>query len=583
MNDRKAVGDTVENTLLKARTGIRGFDEITGGGLPKGRPTLVTGGPGCGKTLFGMEFLVRGATRFDEPGVFVSFEETEMDLVRNVKSLGFDLQDLAEREKLIVDYVHIERREIMETGEYDLEGLFVRLADAIDTIGAKRVVMDTLEALFAGFPNESILRAEIRRLFRWLKERGVTAVITAEKGKDTLTRHGLEEYISDCVILLDHRVTAQVSTRRFRIVKYRGSMHGTNEYPFLIDDEGITILPITSVGLDYKVSTERISSGIPRLDAMLGGEGFFRGSSILVSGTSGTGKTSIAACFADAVCGRGETCLYFAFEESRDQIVRNMRSIGLDLDKWIQKDLLRIHAARPTAYGLETHLVGMHKFIREIKPSVVIVDPVSNLITVGDTSEVKLLLMRMVDIMKQHGITSLFTSLVGNKDSIEMTDIGVSSLMDTWVLVRDLEIDGERNRGIYIIKSRGMTHSNQVREFLLTGRGVELVDVYVGPGGVLTGAARATQEAREREEALARQQDVERRLREIERRRKVREARIAALQAESEAEEEEMKRIALEEKLRNTTLVRQREEIALLRKADAASETDAPEEGGERP
>ncbi len=564
----------MDDELTKAPTGIRGFDEITGGGLPQGRPTLVAGGPGCGKTLFGMEFLVRGATQFGEPGVFVSFEETETDLVKNVKSLGFDLDVLVEQGKIVLDYVFIERREILETGEYDLEGLFVRLADSIDTVGAKRIVLDTLEALFAGFPNESILRAEIRRLFRWLKDRGLTAVITGERGKDTLTRHGLEEYISDCVILLDHRVTAQISTRRFRIVKYRGSMHGTNEYPFLIDDEGITILPITSVGLDYKVSTERISSGIPRLDAMLGGEGFYRGSSVLVSGTAGTGKTSIAACLADAVCGRGETCLYFAFEESEDQIVRNMRSIGLDLGKWVQEGLLRIHAARPTAYGLEMHLVGMHKHISEVKPSVVIVDPVSNLVSIGDASEVKLLLMRMVDLMKQLGITSLFTSLVGGGSDIEATEIGVSSLMDTWILVRDIEVDGERNRELYVIKSRGTAHSNQVREFLLSERGVELVDVYVGPGGVLTGAARAGREARERADALLERQEVERRLREIERRRKVREARIAALRAELEADEEDANRIVLEQRMRETALTEGREELARLRKADAPSETE---------
>jgi circadian clock protein KaiC len=557
-----------DDELAKAATGIRGFDEITGGGLPQGRPTLVAGGPGCGKTLFGMEFLVRGATRFGEPGVFVSFEETEKDLVKNVKSLGFDLKSLMEQEKIITDYVYIERREILETGEYDLEGLFVRLADSIDTIGAKRIVLDTLEALFSGFPNEAILRSEIRRLFRWIKDRGVTAVVTAEKGKDTLTRYGLEEYISDCVIFLDHRVTAQVSTRRFRIVKYRGSLHGTNEYPFLIDDRGISILPITSVGLDYKVSSERVSTGIPRLDAMLGGEGFYRGSSVLVSGTAGTGKTSIAAYFADATCRRGGKCIYFAFEESESQIVRNMQSIGLDLDKWVKKGLLRFHAARPTAFGLEMHLITMHKIISELAPSTVIVDPISSLVAVGDPDEVKMLLMRLVDLLKQNRTTSLFTSLLAGGEDIEGTKIGVSSLMDTWVLVRDMEMNGERNRGLYVIKSRGMAHSNQVREFLLTNHGVELLDVYVGPAGVLTGAARASQEARDRAEEAITRQETERKLQKIELRRKMREAQIAALQADSESDAEEAKRILEEANFREAAVAEERERIARLRKAD---------------
>lgn len=576
---RKAVEET-HDELIKVPTGIRGFDEITGGGLPQGRPTLVAGGPGCGKTLFGMEFLVRGATEFNEPGVFVSFEETEKDLVKNVKSLGFNLNELMRREKILTDYVYIERREIMEAGEYDLEGLFVRLGGSIDAVGAKRIVLDTLEALFSGFPNESILRAEIRRLFRWLKDRGITAIVTAEKGKDTFTRHGLEEYISDCVIVLDHRVTGQVSTRRFRIVKYRGSMHGTNEYPFLIDDRGISILPITSVGLDYNVSNDRVSSGIPRLDSMLGGEGFYRGSSILVSGTAGTGKTSVAACFADGTCSRGERCLYFAFEESESQIVRNVKSIGVDLEKWVQRGLLRFHAARPTAFGLEMHLVAMHKLICELTPSTIVMDPISNLVSAGDPDEVKTLLMRLVDLLKKDRITSLFTSLVAGGNDLEGTDIGVSSLMDTWVLVRDMETEGERNRGVYVVKSRGMAHSNQIREFLLTNKGVELVDVYVGPSGVLAGAARAAQEVKEKAEEASSRREIERRLREIERRHQVREAQIAAIRAESDSDEEEAKRLLEEANLREAAVSLSRERMASLRKADAPSTTKAKRKSG---
>src|SRR4051812_23347799 len=321
--------------LRKARTGIEGFDEVTGGGLPAGRPAVICGSAGCGKTLFAMEFLVRGAIDFGEPGVFVAFEETEDDLIKNVRSLGFDLNDLVEKQLLAIDHIRIERSEIEEAGEFDLEGLFVRLGLAIDSIGAKRVVLDTLEALFSGFTNHAILRAELRRLFLWLKERGVTAVITAERGEGQLTRQGMEEYVSDCVILLDHRVSDQLSTRRLRIVKYRGSSHGTNEYPFLIDSDGISVIPITSLKLEFSAPNEFVSTGSAGIDAMLGGKGVYRNSTVLVSGTTGSGKSSIAAHFVSAACARGERCLYFAFEESPGQILRNMRSIGIDLEPWM--------------------------------------------------------------------------------------------------------------------------------------------------------------------------------------------------------------------------------------------------------
>ena len=409
MADRKAGKARFSRAgIPKCPSGIRGLDEITGGGLPRGRPTLVAGSAGCGKTLFAMEFLVRGALEHGEPGVFMAFEENARDLAQNVASLGFDLADLAARKKLLVDYVSIERTEIQETGEYDLEGLFIRLGHAIDSIGAKRVVLDTIESLFAGLSNEAILRSELRRLFRWLKGKGVTAVITAERGENTITRHGLEEYVADCVIMLDHRVTEQVSTRRARVVKYRGSRHETNEFPFLIGDDGIFLVPVTSMGLDYEVSTARISTGIPRLDTMLGGKGYYRGSSILVTGTPGTGKTSIASTFADAACRRGERCLYIAFEEGREQIFRNMRSIGIDLGAWAAKGLLRVHAGRPTVAGLETHILTMHRLSDEFKPKVVVIDPISNLAEVGNQVDVKAMLSRLIDHFKSNGVTTFF-------------------------------------------------------------------------------------------------------------------------------------------------------------------------------
>jgi circadian clock protein KaiC len=536
--------------LEKAPTGIQGFDEITAGGLPKGRPTLVCGGPGCGKTLFSTEFLVHGAVQYNEPGVFMSFEETGEELTQNVASLGFDLNELQEAGKLALDYVHIERSEIEETGEYDLEGLFIRLGFAIDSIGAKRVVLDTLEALFGGFSDENILRAELRRLFRWLKNKGVTAIITAERGSgDSLTRHGLEEYVSDCVILLDHRVIEQISTRRLRIVKYRGSTHGTNEYPFLIGDTGIIVLPITSLGLNHAVSTSFVSTGVAELNVMLDGKGYYKGSTVLVSGTAGTGKTSLAAHFAQAICKSGGRCLYFALEESPEQIVRNMRSIGIDLEQWRHKDkeLLRFHASRPTSSGTEMHLVIMHKLIDDFKPAAVIVDPLSNFLSVGNALEVKSLLMRLIDYLKSNGITAMFTSLSGSDRDFEQTDVAVSSLIDAWILLRAIESNGERNRGLYVLKARGMPHSNQVREFLLTDRGIDIADIYVGPGGILTGSAKAVQEEKDRVAQKALRHSADRKRLNIERKREALEAQIAAMRAEFDAEQGELNATLLQE------------------------------------
>jgi len=481
--------------LAKAPTGIPGLDEITNGGLPRGRPTLVCGGAGCGKTLLAMEFLVRGALEYDEPGVFMSFEETTDDLVENARSLGFDLQRLSARRRLLLDHIHLERSELMETGEYDLEGLFIRLGDAIDSIGAKRVVLDTIETLFTGLSDRFVVRAELARLFRWLKAKRVTAIVTGEREAEHLTRQGLEEYVSDCVILLDQRVQEQSATRRLRILKYRGSAHGGNEMPFLIDDHGVSVLPITSLGLSHQASTAHLSTGVAGLDGMFGKKGFFRGNSVLVSGTAGTGKSSLAAHFAEATCRRGERSLYFAFEESPSQITRNMASIGIDLAPWMRRDLLRIHAQRPTALGLEAHLVTMHRLIEEWRPRVVIVDPVTNMIAVGSEIEVKAMLARLIDFMKLRQITALFTSLTEGGGAAERTDLGVSSLMDVWMLVGNPEANGERNRAIQIVKARGMAHSNQVREFVMSEHGVTLVDVSRrADGSVAIGSARGAEQ-----------------------------------------------------------------------------------------
>ena len=560
--------------LPKSLTGIVGLDEITGGGLPKGRPTLVCGSAGCGKTLLAMEFLVRGATQFDEPGVFLAFEETAADLTENVASLGFDLNELIARKKLVLDFIYIERSEIEETGEYDLEGLFIRLGSAIDAVGAKRVVLDTIESLFAGLPNPLVLRAEMRRLFRWLKEKGVTAIITGESGEKTLTRQGMEEYVSDCVIVLDHRVKDQASSRRLRIGKYRGSIHGTNEYPFLIDEDGISVLPVTSLGLQHIASTDRIPTGIARLDAMLGGKGFFRSSSVLVSGTAGPGKSSLAAHFCDAACRRGERALYFAFEESPSQIMRNMCSIGLDLKQWEKKGLLLFQATRPSFAGLEMQLTMMHKAVNRYKPQVVIVDPLNGFIVGDNMAEVKSMLMRMADFLKTNQITSLFTALTSSNSPFGGANVTISTLIDTWLVLRDIEEGGERNRSLSISKSRGMVHSNQICEYLMTSHGMELCEPYVSAGSVLTGSARLAQEAQKLAAKLLREQENARRQRELESKRRALDAQIDAMRAQFEVHEAETMSIIGQHQAQVTQATQSmpnRSKIGMSRKTDTAT------------
>ncbi|HEU4940417.1 MAG TPA: circadian clock protein KaiC [Candidatus Eisenbacteria bacterium] len=555
--------------LDKCPTGIDGLDEITGGGLPRGRPTLVSGGPGCGKTLLGIEFVVRGILRYGEPGVILALEERAEDLSQNVRSLGYDLDALVERGKLVVDYVQIDPFEIEENGEYNLEGLFLRLGDAIDSVGAKRVSLDTLEVLFSSFQNLGIVRAELRRLFQWLKDRHVTSIVTAERGEGTLTRQGLEEYVSDCVILLDHRVRQQVLTRMLRVVKYRGSSHATNEFPFYIDDTGIHVLPITSAGLAHQVSSERIGTGIPRLDAMLQG-GPHRGSSILISGSSGTGKTTLLAHMAHASCVRGERALYFSFEESPHQIVRNMESVGLPIAPFIEKDLLRIVSARPTMHGLETHLAITHQQVQSFDPRMVLVDPISNLTEVSNDADTKSILVRMIDFMKERGITVVLADLASR--GAESTEVGISSLIDTWILLRDIESSGERNRGIYVLKSRGTAHSNQIREFLITDRGIQLEEVYTGPEGVLTGSARVAREAKERAEGVLRTQSLDRMRRELAAKRHLLDARIEALRAQFMAEQDDLTLRIEEESSRIREVDRDRAGMESRRGSDGSSD-----------
>ncbi len=532
--------------IAKSPTGIDGLDEVTFGGLPQGRPTLLCGAAGCGKTLFAMTFLYNGAVAFNEPGVFIAFEEQPEDLIKNVGSLSYDIERLIEQNKIVVDHIHLDRNEIEEAGDYDLDGLFIRIGFAIDSIGAKRVVIDTIETLFGGLDNQAVLRSELRRLFEWLKSKGVTAIITGERGDGTLTRYGLEEYVADCVILLDNRVHDQLSTRRLRVVKYRGTAHGTNEYPFIIDQEGITVMPITSSGLAHDAWTERVSTGIAYLDDMLEGQGYYKGSSILVSGMAGSGKSTVSAHFANSICQAGQRCIYFALEESPQQIVRNMRSVGLDLQQWVDRGLLRFSARRPNLYGLETHLASMHREVKEFDPAAVVVDPISALMGAGVAGDVHSMTLRLIDFLKSRGVTALFTNLGAGSAETATTEMQISSLTDTWLLLYNRETNGEHNRQLYLLKSRGMAHSNQVREFLMSAGGISLREVYVGPDGVLTGSARLAQEAKDRADRLLRTQEVERRTREIVRRRREIAAQIETLQAQLASEEGEMELLNLE-------------------------------------
>lgn len=559
---------TQKKQLSKCPTGIQGLDEITGGGLPKGRPTLICGSAGCGKTLLSVEFLVRGAIEYGEPGLLMAFEETAEELTENVTSLGWDLAQLVEEKKLVIDHVYIDPHAIQETGEYDLEALFIRLGCAIQEIGAKRVVLDTIENLFIGLSNASIIRGELQRLFRWLKSQGVTAIITGERGENSLTRQGLEEYVSDCVIRLEQKIAEETTTRYLQIVKYRGSSHGSNEYPFLIEEDGISVLPITSIGLEHEVSNQRISSGIPRLDTMLGGQGYYQGSSILITGMAGTGKSTIAGFFAQATCLRGERCLYLATEEAPQQILRNMLSVGLDLNQYVQKGLLRFEAVRPTAYGLEMRLVKIHNWLQEFQPRSLIIDPMSNLNLQGNPGKTKSFIMRLIDFLKSQKITALLTNLTAGGIPLEHTEIGVSSLMDTWLEVRTIDSNGERNRLLYVLKSRGMEHSNQVREFLLTNQGIELVDVYLGQGSFLTGTARLIQQTQEELAQLKRQQEFEQKKRELESQTEILQAQIAALQVQLKTQHEVLDLMMKQADSHQQSLMENQEVMMKLRKGD---------------
>lgn len=462
--------------LQKAATGIRGLDEITGGGLPRGRPTLLCGGAGCGKTVIAMEFLVRGAWQFDEPGVFMSFDESADELAQNVAAMGFDLEPLVARQKLLIDHVQVARDESEEAGRFDLEGLFIRLGSAIDAIGAKRVALDTLEALFGSFANAGVLRAELRRLFEWLRVRGVTAVITGERADGALSRHGFEEYVSDCVILLDHRVMNQLTARRLRIVKYRGTAHGTDEYPFLITANGVSVIPITSLNLDHEASSDVVPTGVPTLDAVLGGGGFYRASTILISGGAGTGKSSFAGTFAAAAGKRKERTLYIAFEESQSEIVRNLHSVGIRLAPLVARGIVRFHASRPVAHGLEIHLASLYQLVAEYRPQVVVIDSITSVLSMGSRLEVWSMIVRLVDFLKMQNVTLMMTALSDGGDHGDTSNLNISSIVDTWIRLRNSERDGTRLRTVSVVKARGMAHSGRIHQVVMSDDGIVVAD-----------------------------------------------------------------------------------------------------------
>ncbi|MDR3478719.1 MAG: circadian clock protein KaiC [Gammaproteobacteria bacterium] len=557
--------------LQKCLTGITGLDEITFGGLPKYRSTLVSGGAGSGKTMLGMEFLIRGAALYKEPGLFVAFEETQEELTQNIGSLGFNIKELIKNHLLVIDHIQINRSEFAETGSYNLDGLFIRLGCAIAQYKIKRVVLDTLEILFSNIANELMLRSELQRLFRWFKEKKITVLVTAEKGQNAISRYGLEEYVADCVILLDNRMDDQVSTRRLRIAKYRGSSHGANEYPFIINEGGFTVTAITSITLNYKASTKRISSGLKQLDTMLDGKGFYEGSSILISGPAGIGKSSFAATFAYNSCKEGKKAYYFAFEESVEQIVRNMKSIGIHLEPLIKKDLLRFHAINPNSAGLEAHMHDIQKLVNEFNPSVVIIDPVTNLKTIGNINQVQDVLALLVSYFKSKKITVMFTSLVTEQKGIEYTKTneGISSSMDVWIYLQYINSDGERNRAISILKSRGMAHSNQLREIIISKNGVRLEEVYVGTEKVLTGSARLIQATKLEIENSDKESDIKYKERQIQIRHKKLEAEIAALHEMLEGAKDEITSLNQQKERTYNLIAESRAKISKIRMADS--------------
>lgn len=568
----QALSITMAPQLPKARTGIRGLDEITMGGLPRGRPTLVCGPAGSGKTLLAIEFLVRGALEYGEPGVFVAFEETATDLAANVASLGFDLEDMQRRDLLAVEEILIDADQIIETGAFNLDGLFLRIGAAVDAVKAKRVVLDTVEVLFGGIANQGILRAELIRLFKWFKDRGLTVIVTGEQGERLMTRHGLEEYVADCVLVLDHRISDQLSTRRLRIAKYRGSLHGTNEYPFLIGSKGMSVLPITSLELQHTVSSSRVASGIDRLDHMLGG-GVFRGSSVMITGSAGTGRTTFAATYADAACRRGERALFVSFEESQPQVIRNMKSCGLDLAQHVKSGHLRFFTSRPSEYGLEMHLISIHQIVDEFKPALVVIDRISDFGAMGTFNEIRATFTRLIDYLKKLQITAVLTELRSTADETEFREVGVDSIMDSWIALAFMDSGGERNRSVSIVKARGTANSNQLREYRITDGGIELIDAYLGLGEVLTGTARIAQEARERDKASAEAVSAQRRRTELDLKEHLTAAQVETLEAERSAIKLELVDLAQRSEQTKTFAAGDLSGMSRLRKVDLDSAT----------
>jgi len=478
-------------TIPKTATGIPGLDQILNGGLPKGRVTLVVGNSGTGKTLLGIEFLVNGIRQHDENAILVTFEESASKVTENVSSLGFDLNNLQDDGKLTVMAFKVDLPE-KNRGYFDFSPLLVLLEEAIVCIGAKRVVLDTIELLFGAYSDQTTARIELVKLMRWLEDRGVTAIITGESGNNALTRFGIEEYVSDCVIVLDHRVREEISTRLLRVMKYRGSVHGTNEYPFLIAKNGFIVLPVSSLSLDYAVSRERVSVGVPELDEMLSG-GPYRGSTTLVTGVSGTGKTSVAMSMVNAACARGERSLVLLYEESAFQLERDMGSIGINLKRWTDSGMLKIWASRPLEYGLENHLAIFINMLESFKPAIVAIDGLTAFSRGGFDPDVFIFITRKIGILKARGITTVLTTLKKDVED-ESSSLHISSLTDTGILLRNIEKNGERNRLLAVTKSRGTAHSNQLREFTLSSDGIRLVDVYIGPDGILVGSERRAQE-----------------------------------------------------------------------------------------
>ena len=542
-------------------TGVKGLDDVLGGGIPQGHAMLLVGKPGTGKSILSMEYLLHGIELHKENGVYISFEESEKQIISNAASFGWKFEEMVKKNKLAISYIDMQPEQMRTVGDYDLSALILRVKGAIKKVNARRVVIDGINNLLSTFDDERIIRSDLLRLIREIKEVNATIFITGERGHDSWSKMGFEEYLADGLMHLDNRTDGNYQTREIQVVKCRGINHYTGKSPFIINSEGMSIRPLITADFDYKVLKSRVSTGIADIDNMLGGKGLYRGSTVYITGPSGAGKTSISSSFANGACSRGERALFLAFEESSDQIIRNMKSIGLSLDKWVNEKLLYFYTARATTNSLEGHLDNIMTMVREVEPTCVVLDPISAFRPIANENETKLMLIRLNDYLRARKITTVFTALSSDGEYSEHADVQLSSIADTWIVVRIMDYKGERNNVMQLMKSRGMSHSRQMKEMYFTGNGLKLQNVYQGPEGVLTGAARIGQEKYEKLKEARNVIEIDKNRKKIERKKSLLEASIEALKHEYEEELEALHAAIEEAEEQNSKIKETRKEI----------------------